>query len=92
MTNFETAVKIISDDYQNDMKSLDAENIGEVWECYWMDNKDLKEEFLFILTEATNDGKINFFFTDNCEIEDSDGKFRTFSELKRAVKKVRRIA
>ena len=90
MTNFEKAVKIISDDYQKDLKRLDAENIGEVWECYGMNNADLKEEFLSILVEATNDGVIDFFFTDDCEVEDADGKLHTFSELKRVVKKVAR--
>lgn len=82
MTKFEKAVELIANSFKEDCIEYEC-TIREIFKMMQMDSEDLKEEFLFALNDENFDG----FFTEDCEIEDDDGKFKTFKQLVNAVKK-----
>lgn len=80
MTRFEEAVKIIAEEYREDCKEHDC-TIRELFKAWQFDTEDMKEEFCSILNE-----KFDGEFTDDCEIVDDDGKFKTLRQLAKAVR------
>lgn len=82
MTKFEEAVKIIAEDYREECEEHEW-TIREAFKCWQCDTEDLQAEFLSIL----NYNKFDGYFTDDCEILDDDGNFKTLKELIKAVKK-----
>jgi hypothetical protein len=83
MTNFEKAVNIIIEAYQEDCKEYDC-SISELFKCWGCDTEDLKEEFLSILNQ--NNFPENAF-TDDCEILEDNNEVKTLRQLINAVKK-----
>ena len=89
MTNFEIAVKIISEDFKKAVEFCEFENLKEMIESNWWTTKEFKEECYQILKAAYNDGTItNWFWNDNCDIENANGELISFSKLSRAVRKL----
>lgn len=82
--NFDKAVTIIVDDLQSDKKELNAATLAEVFKFYGYDTQDIKDEFLYILRNAS-DFDVECI-TDDCEIIDGDTVY-TFKQLYKDIKK-----
>ena len=82
MTKFEKAVKLIAEAFKDDCIEYEC-SLREFFKIMCFDTEDFRDEFLNILYESDFNG----YFTDECEIEDDDGKFKTLRQLITAVKK-----
>lgn len=89
MTNFELAVKLISEDLKTTIKFCGFDTLKEMIDSFWWTTKDFKEECYQILRAAYNTKQITeWFWNDNCDIENSDGTLMSFSKLSRAIRKL----
>lgn len=79
MTVLEKATKIIAEAFREDAVIHECDTCGEYFKINWMTSEDLKEEFLFILSETGLD------FSDDCEIYEGNTTY-TFRQLAKAVR------
>ena len=82
MSTFDTAVKIIAEEYREECAEHDC-TIRELFKCWQFDFDDMREEFTYILNQT----ELCEYVTDDCEIFDDDGSIKTLKQLVSAVKK-----
>lgn len=92
--NYMTALSLIKQDFKETAETMyKKENrptsVKEMIEMYNYSSKELKEEVYQILKAAYKDGKITaWFWNDNCDIEESDGKIISYRNLARDIRKM----
>lgn len=88
MTNFDKAVQIITAAYKDDLAEYECETIGDFFRIMWMETKDIKRDFWYLLAEASKTGDFDWSaFSDDVEIFENDGKIISFRSLSMAVRK-----
>lgn len=92
--NYMTALSLIKQDFKEVAETMYEEenrptSVKEMIEMYDYSSKELKEEIYQILKSAYEDGKITtWFWNDNCDIEEPDGRFMSYRELARDVRRI----
>lgn len=92
--NYVMALTLIKQDFQEVAETMyEKENrptsVKEMIEIYDYSSRELKEEIYQILKKAYEDGKIKtWFWNDNCDIEEPDGRFVSYCALARDVRRI----
>lgn len=92
--NYVMALTLIKQDFQEVAETMyEKENrptsVKEMIEMYDYSSRELKEEIYQILKKAYEDGKIKtWFWNDNCDIEEPDGRFVSYRALARDVRRI----
>ena len=85
MTNLQTAVQIIVNDYkatlQEDYSDWDIHSWSDMIDAFGQDSRGVKEDVIYVLMGA------KIYLNDDCELEEQDGTIISYRKLMNEVRK-----